>query len=88
MSAVLLVAERITPFVASWSTMTKIASNPSHGGRSVMKLVLIVEKGQASFAALISIGGGVVGCVLGLCCWHWAHPATYSCMKFLIPGHQ
>ena len=36
---VLLHGIRITPFVSAWSTMTKIESKPSAGGRSVIKSI-------------------------------------------------
>jgi len=36
---VLLHGMRITPFVSAWSTMTKIESKPSAGGRLVIKSI-------------------------------------------------
>ena len=46
-SIVLLQGSKITPLVDSWSTMTIIESNPLDVGRSVMKSMVMREKGWA-----------------------------------------
>src|SRR5271156_623559 len=45
-SMVLLQGSRITPFVDPWSTTTIMESKPSDSGRSVIKSIVIKEKGR------------------------------------------
>ena len=60
-SMVFVQGARITPFVASWSAMTMRESKPLDGGRSVMKLIVVVSNGYAFGFAGIGISGGAVG---------------------------
>ena len=46
-SIVLLQGSRITPLVDPWSTTTMIEPNPLDVRRSVMKSIVMREKGQA-----------------------------------------
>ena len=59
-SIVLLQGSKITPFVDPWSTTTRIESKLSDSGRSVMKSMVIKEKGRVS-SALIGCKGGLEG---------------------------
>ena len=59
-SIVLLHGSRITPFVDPWSTTTSMESKPSEIGRSVIKSIVIKEKGRVS-RALIGCKGGLDG---------------------------
>src|SRR5271168_3399262 len=45
-SIILWQGSKITPFEDPWSTTTKIESKPSDKGRSVMKSIVMREKGQ------------------------------------------
>ena len=45
-SIVLWQGSKITPFEDPWSTMTMIESYPSDTGRSVMKSIMMREKGR------------------------------------------
>ena len=81
MSMVFVQGERITPFVVSWSAMTIRASKvlPHQlvdGGRSVIKSIITISKGQAPFFAGMGMSGGMVRWVLIFACWHIAHPRT------------
>ena len=78
---VFMQGERITPFIVSWSATTIRASKvlphrSVDGGRSVMKLIVTILKGQAPFFAGMGMSGGTVGWVLIFACWHMAHPRT------------
>jgi len=66
-SIVLLQGMKITPLVSPWSTTTKIESNPSDSGRSVMKSIVICSKGLVEVDP-IGMSPGVVGCVFGFIC--------------------
>ena len=46
-SIILLQGSKITPLVDPWSTTTMIESKPPDGGRSVMKSMVMREKGRA-----------------------------------------
>src|SRR5277367_2274760 len=59
-SIVLWQGYKFTPFEDPWSTMTKIESKPSDKGRSVMKSIVMREKGRRS-QDLIGCNGGLDG---------------------------
>ena len=52
---------KITPFERPWSTMTKIKSKPSTGGRSVIRSIEQWAKGWVVFADSIGINAGCDG---------------------------
>src|SRR5277367_6197283 len=59
-SIVLWQGSKITPLEDTWSTTTKIQSKPSDKGRSVIKSIVIREKGRRS-QNLIGCNGGLEG---------------------------
>src|SRR5277367_3519306 len=59
-SIVLWQGSKITPFEDPWSTTTKIELKPSNKGRSVMKSIVMREKGWR-LQDLISCNGGLDG---------------------------
>ena len=80
-SMVFMQGERITPFIVSWSATTIRASKvlphrSVDGGRSVMKSIVAISKGQAPFFADMGISRGTVGWVFIFACWHMAHLRT------------
>ena len=52
---VLLQGSKITPFKRPWSTMTKIESYPSAGGRSVIKSIEQLAKGRRDLGPLVGM---------------------------------
>ena len=52
---VLLQGTKITPFERPWSTMTKIESYPSAGGRSMIKSMEQFANGHSDFAPSVGM---------------------------------
>src|SRR5277367_2078231 len=59
-SIVLWQGSKITSFEDPWSTMTKLESKPSDKGRSVIKSMVLREKGRRA-QDLIGCNGGLEG---------------------------
>ena len=59
---------KITPFERPWSTMTKIKLKLLMGGRSVIRSIEQLAKGQVTFAGSIGISAGWEGDWLILNC--------------------
>ena len=52
---------RITPLVSPWSTMTRIESKLSTGGKSVMRSIEQLANGHIDFAPLVGMNAGFAG---------------------------
>ena len=72
--SVLLQGIKITPFESPWSTMTRIESCTSAGGRSVIKSIEQLANGLVDFAPSVGIYAGFAGDLLILNCWQVPHP--------------
>jgi hypothetical protein len=71
---VLVVGQKITPFERPWSTMTKIESLYSAGGKSMIKSMLQCANGQVVIAPSTGIKDGCDGFRSILNCWQILHP--------------
>ncbi|SRR6266702_8849599 len=78
----------IAALLQSWSVTVSMESYPCDTGSLVMKSSVTVSKGIASGFGYIGCRGTQVGRVLILCCWHSAHPFTYSITSLHMFGHQ
>src|SRR6266702_1675408 len=78
----------IAALLQSWSVMVSMESYPCDIGSLVMKSNATVSKGIASSFGYIGCRGAWIGQVLILCCWHSAHPLTYSITSLRIFSHQ
>ena len=74
MSTVLLVGHKITPFKRPWSTMTKIESDQSTSGKSVIKSIEQCVNGLVDVAPSTGLKDGCEGFWLILNCWQIPHP--------------
>src|SRR6266702_5809583 len=71
-----------------WFMTVSMESYPCDIGNLVMKSSMTVSNGIASGFGYIGCRGTQVGRVLILCCWHSAHPFTYSITSLHMFGHQ
>ena len=67
---------RITPLVSPWSTMTKIESKPSTGGKSVMRSIKQLANGRVDRTGTclgtdMTISAYYFGIFLKLLCTHF-----------------
>src|SRR2546429_5703780 len=76
---VFFIGVNIIPFVSPWSTMDNIQSNPSSGGRSVIKSMEIWVKGFVEEGPLIGCIGGFIGSLFILYCCVILQPLTDIC---------
>ena len=84
--SVLLQGIKITPFKSPWSTMTRIESCPSTGGRSVIRSIEQLANGLVDFAPSVGMYASFAGDLLILNCWQVPHPDMYFFTN--VPGHQ
>jgi len=78
----------IAALLQLWSVMVSIESYPCDTGNLVIKSRVTVSKGIASGWGNMGCNGALVGHVLILFRWHFAHPFTYSMTSLHMFGHQ